>query len=121
MQLKEGFCSYCKDGRMVEVPDDATQKEVNEEVTKKCNCPMAARLRNLREQKEACMENIEEMLEENYPEIAKIFKENIANIQENRIKKITVNTHSNQTARMSKTKDGIKVELEKKQKNESLA
>lgn len=61
------------------------------------------------------------MLEEHYPEIAKVFKENIDVLQDDRIKKITINTHNNQTARMSKTKDGIKVELEKKQKNESLA
>lgn len=61
------------------------------------------------------------MLSQNYPEIAAVFKENIDNIQDNKFKKITINTHSNQTARMSRTKDGIKVELEKKQKNESLA
>lgn len=61
------------------------------------------------------------MFQETHPEIAKVFKENIDVLQDDRIKKITINTHNNQTARMSKTKDGIKVELEKKQKNESLA
>ena len=121
MQLKEGFCNYCKEGKMVEVPDDATQKDINEEVTEQCRCTMASRMRERRNQKEACIANINEMLSENYPAIAKVFMDNIDAIQDNKIKKITINTHSNQTARMSKTKDGIKVELEKKQKNESLA
>lgn len=121
MELKEGFCIYCKEGMMIEVPDDATQEQINEDVTKKCRCIKASRIRERREQRENCIANIEEMLEENYPTIAKVFKDNIEAIQDNKIKKITINTHGNQTARMSKTKDGIKVELEKKQKNESLA
>ena len=113
MKLKEGYCNYCKDGRMVEVSDDATQEQINEVVTEQCRCAMASRVRERRNQKEK--------LQENYPAIAKVFKDNIDAIQDNKIKKITINTTGNQTARMSKTKDGIKVELEKKQKNESLA
>lgn len=121
MQLREGFCNYCKEGRMVEVSDHATQEQVNQEVTENCRCIMASRVRERKTQKENCITNINEMLQTNYPVIAKVFKDNIDAMQDNKIKKITINTHGNQTARMSKTKDGIKVELEKKQKNESLA
>lgn len=121
MQLREGYCNYCRDGRMVEVSEHATQEQINEVVTEQCRCSMASRVRERRNQKENCIANINEMLQENYPAIAKVFKENIDAIQDNKIKKITINTTGNQTARMSKTKDGIKVELEKKQKNESLA
>lgn len=119
--LREGFCEYCKQPKLVDVPEDFLQEQVDEAVTKKCDCLIVTRLRERKLQKEACIENIEEMLEENYPAIASVFKNNIDAIQDNKIKKITINTHSNQTARMSKTKDGIKIELEKKSKNESLA
>lgn len=121
MQLKEGFCIYCNEGMMIEVPDDANQEEINEAVTKKCRCIKASQIRERIEQKENCIANIETMLEGNYPVIAQILRDNIEAIQDNKIKKITINTYGNHTARMSKTKDGIKVELEKKQKNESLA
>lgn len=119
--LKEGYCNYCKQPRLEDVPEGSTQEQINEAATKKCSCIMAAKIRERQNQKETCIENIDEMLSQNYPEIAAVFKDNIDNIQDNKFKKITINTHSNQTARMSKTKDGIKVELEKKQKNESLA
>ena len=121
MQLREGFCNYCKEGKMVEVSDHATQEQVNEEVTQQCRCTMASRIRERKLQKETCIANIDEMLQTNYPVIARVFKDNIDAMQDSKIKKITINTYGNQTARMSKTKDGIKVELEKKQKNESLA
>lgn len=119
--LKEGYCNYCNQPRLEDVPEESTQEQINEAVTKKCSCSMAVKLRERKAQKETCIENIYEMFSMNYPEIAAVFMANIDNIQDNKFKKITINTHSNQTARMSKTKDGIKVELEKKQKNESLA
>ena len=121
MELREGYCGFCHQPRMVEISEDATQEQINQAVTEKCGCMMATRIREKKEQKENCIENINEMLEENYPDIAKLFKDSIDIIQDNKIKKITINTHGNQTARMSKTKDGIKVELEKKQKMENLA
>ena len=61
------------------------------------------------------------MLGKKYPEIASLLKDSIDAIQESKIKKITVNTHFNQTIRLQKAKDGIKVELERKLKEESLA
>lgn len=121
MTLREGYCGYCGEARMVEVEEIASQEMINEEVTYNCRCFSATQVREKKEQKENCISNIEEMLNENYPEIAKLFKESIDAIQDNKIKKISVNTHRNQTARISKTKDGIKVELEKKQKAETLA
>ncbi len=121
MELREGYCEYCKNGKMIEVPEETTQEKVNREVTENCDCIIASRVRTRKKQKEECIKNIDRMLQGTHPEIAKVFKENIDVIQDDRIKKITINTHNNQTARMSKTKDGIKIELEKKQKNESLA
>lgn len=118
---KMGYCRFCQESRLVEVPEDATQEEVNLEVTEQCDCHEAQKAREDAYQKKACIANIDEMLGERYPEIADIFISSIDAMQEGAIKKITVNTLFSHTARMYSCKDGIKVELEKKTKAETLA
>ena len=121
MVLLEGFCNYCAQPKMVEVPEGMEQDKINEEATKICTCLAATSFREKKQQKEACISNIEALLEPKNEEAARILKDSIDAIQDSKIKKITINTYGNYTARMSKTKDGIKVELEKKQKAETLA
>lgn len=121
MTTKIGFCRYCNNQRMVEVPDDATEELINQEATATCDCYRAKAEREKEYQKEACIANIDDMLGKKYPEIASLLKDSIDAIQASKIKKITVNTHFNQTIRLQKAKDGIKVELERKLKEESLA
>lgn len=117
MTTKIGFCRYCNNQRMVEVPDDATEELINQEATATCDCYRAKAEREKEYQKEACIANIDDML----GKIASLLKDSIDAIQASKIKKITVNTHFNQTIRLQKAKDGIKVELERKLKEESLA
>lgn len=121
MTTKIGFCRYCNNQRMVEVSDDATEEMVNQEATATCDCYRAKAEREKEYQKKACIANIDDMLGKKYPEIASLLKDSIDAIQASKIKKITVNTHFNQTIRLQKAKDGIKVELERKLKEESLA
>ena len=119
--LKEGCCTYCGEIRMVEVSEDTLQDVVDDVATLKCNCYQATQARKRKEQKEQCTDDIQEVLGENYPEIADLFQNSIDILQEAKIKKITVNTPGNKIARISMTKDGIKVELEVKKKMERLA
>ena len=121
MTTKIGFCRFCNNQRMVEVPDDATEELINQEATATCDCYRVKAEREKEHQKEACIANIEEMLGKKYPEIASLLIDSIYAIQASKIKKITENTHLNQTIRRQKAKDGIKVELERKLKEESLA
>ena len=72
-------------------------------------------------QKEACIAYIDEMVGKDHPEIGEILKVGIEAIQDMKVSKITVNTYIGQTARLSMGKDGIKVELERKEKEENLA
>lgn len=118
---KVGHCRYCHNPIIIEAFPEATEEMLNEEAVELCGCYGAKQMRKKRSQKEACIANIDEMLTEKYPEIAELFKNSIDAIQDAKIKKITINTHFNYTARLSKCKDGIKVEFEKKQKAESLA
>ncbi len=119
--LKEGGCIYCGEIRMVEVPEEATVEMINIEATLNCNCYQASQVRKRKKQKEQCIIDIYEVLGECYPEIAELFKRSIEELQSDKIKKLTVNTHGNKIARISMTKDGIKVELEAKKKIERLA
>lgn len=121
METVQGFCRYCNDGKIVEVREGATQEEADIRATEECSCFLAQRARKKEEQRIRCSENIRELLGEHYPEIAEMFLNNIENIQNGIMSKITVNIRGNKTARMSEVKDGIKVELEKKQKEENLA
>lgn len=120
-QTKIGFCRYCNNQRMVEVPEGATEELINQEATATCNCYKAKAEREKEHQKKVCIANIDEMLGKKYPEIASLLKDSIDAIQASKIKKITVNTHFSQTIRLQQTKDGIKVELERKLKEENLA
>ena len=121
MEMKQGYCIFCGEARMVEVPEEVSSELINQQATSECLCSRAVMVRERVKQKETCISNIEAILEPKYKEIADMFKEAIDVIQDAKIKKITVNTYGNRTARISKTKDGIKVELEQKQKTETLA
>lgn len=118
---KIGYCRFCNESRIVDVPEDTTQDLWNAEATEQCNCYKATEFRKKRAQKEVCIENINAMLSESRPEIADILLNCIDALQENKIKKITINTYSSFAVRMYASKDGIKIEKEKKMKEESLA
>lgn len=120
-ETRQGFCRFCNAGILVEVNENATQREADLMATEACDCIGAEDERKRKAQKEGCLANIEEILGGKHPEIAELFGRAIDAIQESKIQKITASTYENQTARICKTKDGIKVELEKKQKEESLA
>ncbi len=120
-KLEKGFCNFCGEIRMVEVAEGATQEEVNAAVTDVCDCPVAEDMKKRAVQKQKCIQNINLLLTERHPDIAELFKGSIDAVQEHTIKKLTVNTYDNQTARMYECKDGIKVELERKRKEKNLA
>lgn len=118
---KIGYCRFCRNSRMVEVLEGTDQDLWNAEATEQCNCYKAEEFRKKRTQKEVCIENINAMLSESRPEIADILENCIDALQEKKIKKITINTYGNFTVRMHMNKDGIKIEKEKKMKEENLA
>ena len=120
-ETRQGFCRFCNEGILVEVWEDATQAEADRKATEECTCMGACIERKREQQRTKCSENIREILGDHHPEVADLFLNNIENIQNGIMSKITVNIRGNKTARMSEVKDGIKVELEKKQKEENLA
>lgn len=118
---RTGYCRYCNNGRLVEIEEEATQEQRNLQATEECNCYGAEEERKREYQKDACLANIDSMLQKKHPEIAEILRGCIDDLQDRKIKKITINTYGSFTARMYSNKDGIKIELERKLKEENLA
>lgn len=116
-----GYCRYCNNPRIVEVEEEADQDERNRVASEECNCYGAEEARKKKYQKDACVANLDEMLRQKRPEIAEILESAIDAMQDKKIKKITVNTYGNTTVRMYQNKDGIKIEVERKLKEENLA
>lgn len=118
---RHGYCRFCNNPRMVEVDEDADQDERNQVASEECDCTEAEAFRKKVYQKRACLANIDEMISKKYPAIAEILKGCIDDLQDFKFKKITINGYDNITVKIHQNKDGIKIELERKLKEENLA
>lgn len=119
--LMTGYCEYCGDPRQVMVNTNATQEEANVQATKECDCEMAKKEREKEAQRVLCEKNIQDLLRCGFPEIADIFLEALGCIQAGVMKSISVDTGMGKKARLSWTRDGIKVELAESRKTEKTA
>lgn len=72
-------------------------------------------------QRDVCIAQLGEMLHGKHPEIEELLVSAIDALQERKFEKITINTGFSKTIRMRMTKDGIKIEIERKMKEENLA
>lgn len=116
-----GYCKYCGNSRIVEMPDGVTQEALDKEATATCNCYRAMEARKKETQREVCIAKLGEMLHEKHTEIEELLVSAIDALQEGKFEKITINTGFSKTIRMRMTKDGIKIEIERKMKEENLA
>ncbi len=116
-----GYCKYCGSGRMVEMPEGVSQEALDKEASETCDCYGAEEARKKETQKDVCVAQLGEMLHGKHPEIETLLIGAIEPMQERKFAKITINTGFNKTVRMTMTKDGIKIEIERKMKEENLA
>lgn len=116
-----GYCKYCGNGRVVELPEGVSQGALDQEASATCSCYRAMEARKKETQKEVCIAQLGEMLHEKHPEIEELLVSGIDALQEGKFEKITINTGFSKTIRMRMTKDGIKIEVERKMKEENLA
>lgn len=119
--IKVGICAYCGQARNVSTEEDLDQEQLDELATEQCECPDGYPYRKKKMQREACLENIRELIAEKDPGIAKIFESCINPLQEGEFKSVTIDTGYGKKARIKDTKDGLKIELEEKKKDEALA
>lgn len=62
---KQGLCKYCKQYIALEVPENFTEDEVNEEASRKCNCEGARAAMQIEEIQAVAEANLKEMFKDN--------------------------------------------------------
>lgn len=112
--IKVGICAYCGQARNVSTEEILDQEQLDELATEQCGCPDGYPYRKKKMQREACLDNIRELIAEKDPGIAKIFESCINPLQEGEFKSVTIDTGYGKKARIKDTKDGLKIELEEK-------
>ena len=115
MKNVQGKCVFCGQYRAIEVPDTFNQDDIDEEVTKKCECP-EAKIDTEKKEKIATSEAKVKEIFEGSPGL-KIMKEMLLSAIEPMAKYeidgITIKK-GGFTAKLKPGKDGLKVTLEQK-------
>lgn len=113
---KTGVCRFCGQNKIVEVPDNFTDEEINEEASKECYCIDAKHYKEslelkamVEQQKISAQGEIFKHFNNDYPLIEKIFNDAIDPIVNNEFIKMTIVTDDGVTAYIKKKKGGIKV------------
>lgn len=119
--MRQGFCMYCNEGRLVDIPDDAGQEAADQEATAQCSCEMAEEARRKKCFRDRCQEKIHRMFNKDYPDIEDLFYLFLDGIENGKIQKVTVVTCNGRTAKMVLTASGqIRIGIEEKHKKETL-
>lgn len=121
MTQKTGICRFCGQTKLVEVPDDFTQEEVDEEIALTCRCPESKAYQE-KKQKEEQIEMAKtsakgttfELFHEEFPEIEEILNSVMDALVAKKFKKLTITTGGKTKASITFAKDTIKVEREDK-------
>lgn len=119
--IKVGICEYCGEPRNIEAEEYDTDCRLDQLASEQCTCIGAVLARKKKEQAENCRQNIKEMLAEEHPEVAMIFEQCIEPIQQKIFISAKIDMGDGQKAMIKSTKDGLKIELEQKKKDEALA
>lgn len=122
MQTKNGVCRFCGQNRMVEVPNDFTQEETDEEVTMICHCDGAKvyqekkeKEEKTEEQKLSAMGTTFELFHEDFPEVEELMNSIIPLLVIGKMKKVNIDTGTKTKASIS-IKDGT-IKAERTEKN----
>ena len=119
--IKVGICEYCGEPRNVEAEEYDTDRRADQLATEQCTCEGAMLAREKREQAENCRKNIEEMIAGKHPEVAEIFERCTEPMQQKIFASAKIDIGDGRKATIKSTKDGLKIELEEKKKDEALA
>lgn len=113
---KTGVCRFCGQNKIVEVPDNFTEEEINEEASKECYCIDAKHYKEslelkamVEQQKMSARGTTLELFHEEYPEIEELLNNAIDPLAAHKFKKVSIQTDDGVSASI-KWKDGIEVE-----------
>ncbi len=121
MKEETGICRFCGQHRIVDVPDNFTEYEVNEEATLNCNCNDSKAYRERKEKEEqiemaktSAKGTTFELFHEEFPEIEDILNYSMDALTQKKFKKLTITAGGKTKASITFSKDTIKVEREDK-------
>ncbi len=112
MKSVQGKCNYCGQYQAIEVPDSYTEAEIDEEVTKRCNCPDAEAKTKI-EENIACTEGaIKDFFKDkqDLDILKQLLLASVRPLAEHKISKISI-AKGGYTGSMKPTKEGIKIYL----------
>ena len=112
MKTATGVCKFCGQSVAMEVPEKFTQKIIDEEAIKKCDCPEAKAFTKQQETIAAAEGMIKDFFEgrEGMEKIKDLLLSAVKPMAENAIGAISI-SKDGYTGSMKPTKDGIKVSL----------
>ena len=108
MKSAKGTCRYCKQMRVVKVPEgpDLPEEALDQIATDECDCEKAKYYRERQEKIERAELTIENMAPEHEQQAANIMKAALPEIVDQRIRKISVSVSSDVSYTLSRGKDG---------------
>ena len=110
-----GECRYCKQTMSIEVPEDWTDSDITDEVTKRCTCPEATgtiKVENLITSTEADLKMLFDG-KDILGDMQTILTYAIKPLATAKVDKISISRGA-YTAKMSRSAKGIKIKLEQK-------
>lgn len=116
-----GFCRFCGNSRMVQVdgdPDEYTPEELNHLAALQCTCAGSIDWKEQTGRKEEMIRNINSTMGEQWPQVAQLLIEAIDLIQQNFLKRITVQIDTIYTVKLQRQGEGLKLEIQDKRKTE---
>lgn len=121
MQTVKGQCRYCGQNRIVELFDNATDDQIDEEVALTCTCKAAREYQEKKDLEEKLQEakisakgTTFELFHEEFPDVEDILNAGIEAITEKRFKNLTIKINDRTKAVLKMSKENIVVQREDK-------
>ena len=112
---KTGSCSFCGQTKIIQVPEEWEQGQINEAVTCECECEQAQAYAKAKERKDKAKKKVNELF--GAEDVVNLLIATVDAIEDKHMKGITVDVGHGVKAKVSKmAKESIKVERSENKK-----
>lgn len=108
MKNQKGTCKFCKQMRIVQVPDkgEFSQEELDGIATDECECKQASHSRERKQKMERAELIIDNMPPEHEKQVATTMKAALPDLIDQKLRKLSISVDSEVSYTMSRGKDG---------------
>lgn len=115
-----GYCIYCGQATQIPVEKEATQEQLNQWATERCNCDQAKNQQDWESTKNQSETYIDSLFGGEYPELAKILSDNVRNCFAGNFDKITIKVgETTAVMKRKETDNNIRIEISRTDTNKS--